>query len=154
MADDQRHRMQGEVIPVQGHRRPRPGARLPAPPGTWRPTVRLGYQGAAPGIGVGGGGGGAGFAARPLPPLCWVEYASNTAGQTLGVTDQDLRRSEEWLGNHRCLTGVIRAVVASPLPQAHHCGRGWGEHLARPWRGAGGRVLCRPPRGVDESHTI
>ncbi len=67
--------------------------------------------------------------------------------------DQDLRRSEAWLGNHQCLVGVIRAVVAGPPPQAHRCGRGWEEHLARPGRGAGGRVVHQPPQGVDESCT-
>jgi hypothetical protein len=71
------------------------------------------------------------------PPLTssLAEYASITAGRTPGVTDQDLRRSETWLGKRRQLAGMIRAVVAGPLPKAHHCGRGWGEHVARPWPG-------------------
>jgi hypothetical protein len=38
--------------------------------------------------------------ARLLPPSCQVEYASVTAGRMLGDTDQDLRWSEAWLGNH------------------------------------------------------
>ncbi len=59
-----------------------------------------------------------------------AEYASVTAGRTPGVTDQDLRRSEAWLDKRRRLTGVIRTVVAGPLPQAHCHGRGRGEHLA------------------------
>jgi hypothetical protein len=61
-------------------------------------------RGAAPGSivggGGGGGGGGAGFAARPPPPLCRADYASITTCRTLGVTDQDLCRSEAWLVNH------------------------------------------------------
>jgi hypothetical protein len=36
---------------------------------------------------------------------------------------------------------VIRAVFADPPPQAHRHGHGWGEHLARPRHGAGGRVV-------------
>jgi hypothetical protein len=71
----------------------------------------------------------------------------------LGVSDQDLRRLEAWLGNHRRLAGVIRAVIAGPPPQAHCHGRGWGEHLARPRRGAMGRVVHQPPQGVNESCT-
>jgi hypothetical protein len=77
-----------------------------------------------------------------------AEYASVTAGRMPGVTDQDLRRSEAWLGNHRRLAGVIRAVVASPPLQGHPRGRGRGGHLARPRRGAEGRMVQRPPRGV------
>ncbi len=79
-----------------------------------------------------------GFAAWLPPPLCLAEYTSVTTGRTPGVTDQDLSKSEAWLGNHQCLAGMIRAVVAGPPPQAHRCGRGGGEHLARPQRGAGG----------------
>jgi hypothetical protein len=45
VADDQCRRMQGKVFPIRGRCCPRPGARLPAPPGTWRPTVRWGCQG-------------------------------------------------------------------------------------------------------------
>jgi hypothetical protein len=70
-----------------------------------------------------------------------MEYASVNAGWMPGVTDQDLRRSEAWLSKRWRLAGVIRAVVAVPLPKAHCCGRGQGEHLARPWRGAGGRMV-------------
>ena len=54
----------------------------------------------------------------------------------LGVTDQDLRRSEAWLDKRLRLAGVIRAVVAGPPPQAHRRSRGRGGHLARPRRGA------------------
>ncbi len=78
---------------------------------------------------------------RLPPPSCLAEYTSVTAGQTPGVTDQDLRRSEAWLGKRRRPAGVIRAVVAGPLPKAHRRDRGRREHLARPWRGAGGRVV-------------
>jgi hypothetical protein len=123
----------GAVVPVRGraHRRcPGPGG----PPCGWVD------KGAAPSSGVGGGDGDAGFVVWPPPPLCRAEYASVTAGRTPGFTDQDLRRLEAWLGNHRRLAGVIRAVVAGPPPQAHRRGRGRGEYLARPWRGAGGRV--------------
>ncbi len=85
---------------------------------------------------------GAGAGAR----VCGVAAAnivpgSVTAGRTPGVTDQDLRRSEAWLIKCRRLAGVIRAVVAGLLLQAHCCGHGRGEHLARPRRGAGGRVV-------------
>jgi hypothetical protein len=59
------------------------------------------------------------FAARPPPPSCLAEYASVTIDRMLGVTDQDLHRSEASLGKHRCLADVIRAVVAGPPPQAH-----------------------------------
>ncbi len=79
--------------------------------------------------------------AQPPLPSCLAEYASVTAGRTPGVTDQDLPQSEAWLGKHQHLAGVIRAVVAGPLRQAHCCSRGRGEHLARPWRGAGGHVV-------------
>ncbi len=88
-----------------------------------------------------GQGWGRGFAARLPLPSCLAEYASITAGRTPGVTDQDLRRSEAWLGKRRRLPGVIRAVVAGLPPKAHRRGRGRGEHLARPWCGAGGRVV-------------
>ncbi len=124
MADDQRRRMRGKVFPVRGRRRPRPGARSPAPPGTWRPTVRWDRQGGSTGQRSRGRGRGRGFAARSPPPSCLAEYASVTAGRTPGVTDQDLRRSEAWLGKRRRLAGVIRAVVPSPPPQAHRRGRG------------------------------
>ncbi len=114
------------------------GARSPAPPGTWRPTVRWGRQGGGAGQRSRGRGRGNGFAARPPQPSCPAEYASVTAGRTPGVTDQDLRRSETWLVKRRRLAGVIRAVIVGPPPKAHRRGRGRGEHLARPWRGAGG----------------
>ncbi len=116
---------------IRGRRRPRPGARSPAPPGTWRPIVRWDRQGGGAGQRSRGRGRGRGFAARPPPPSCLAEYASVTAGGTSGVTDQDLRRSEAWLGKRRRLAGVIRAVVAGPPPKAHRRGRGRGEHLAR-----------------------
>jgi hypothetical protein len=64
-------------------------------------------RGAVPGSGVRGEGGGAGFAAQLLPKSCRAEYASVTASRTPGVTDQDMRRSEAWLGNRQCLAGVI-----------------------------------------------
>ncbi len=99
----------GAVVRIRG----RALRRCPEPGGP--PCVEV-AKGAAPGSGVRGGGGGAGFAARLLPPLCLAEYASVTAGWTPGVTDQDLRQSEAWLGNRRRLAGVIRALVASPLP--------------------------------------
>jgi hypothetical protein len=109
-------------------------------PGPGGPPCGGVTRGAAPGSGVGGGGGSADFAVLPPLPLCWAEYASVTAGQTPGVTDQDLHRLEAWLSNRRRLTGVIRA---GPLL------RSWpGGHLARPWRGAGGGMVQRPPRGV------
>ncbi len=141
MANDQCRRLWGEVFPIRGRRRPHPGVRLPALPGIWRPTVRWGPQGGSAGQWSWGQGRGRGFAAQPPLPSCLAEYASVTAGRTPGVTDQDLRRSEAWLGKHRCLAGVIRAVVAGPPPKAHRCGRGRREHLARPWRGAGGCVV-------------
>ena len=141
MADDQRHRMRGEVFPIRGRRRLRPGARSPAPPGIWRPTVRWGHQGGGVGQRSRGRGRGRGFAARPPPPSCLAEYASVTAGRTPGVTDQDLHRSEAWLGKCRRPAGVIMAVVTGPLPKAHRHSCGRGEHIARPWRGAGGRVV-------------
>ncbi len=141
MANDQRRWMRGKVFPIRGRHRPLPGARLPVPPGTWRPTVRWGRQGGGTGSGVGGGGEGAGFVARPPPPSCLAEYASVTAGQTPGVADQDLRRSEAWLSKCRCLAGVISAVIARPPPKAHHRGRSRGEHLARPCCGTGGCVV-------------
>jgi hypothetical protein len=134
----------GAVVPVQGHtcrRRPGPGG----------PPCGGVAKGATPSSKVGGGSGDAGFGAWPLPPSCRAEYASVTAGQMPGVTDQDLRQSEAWLGNHRRLAGVIRAIVAGLPPQAHHRGRGRGEHLARLRCGTGGCVVRRSPLGVDES---
>ncbi len=145
MANDQRHWMRGKVFPVRGRRHPRPGARSLAPPGTWRPTVQWGCQGGRARHWSGGQDGVADFSEQPPQPLCRVEYASVIVGRMPAVLDQDLRRSEAWLGNHRGLLGAIRAVVASPPPQAHRCSHGRGEHLARPRRGARGRVLCRPP---------
>jgi hypothetical protein len=49
MVNDLCHRMWGKVVPVQGRRRPRPGACLPAPPGTRRPNVRWGHHGGGAG---------------------------------------------------------------------------------------------------------
>jgi hypothetical protein len=122
----------GAVVPVQRRaRRHRPGPGGPPCGGVAR--------GAAPGSGVGGGGGG--FAARLPPQSCRAEYASITAGLTPGVTDQDMRRLEAWLGNCRRLAGVIRAVVAGPPLQAQCCGCGRGGHLARPRGGTGGRMV-------------
>ncbi len=93
----------GAFVPVWGcahQRRPGPGG----------PLCGEVARGAAPGsvVGGGGGGGGADFVARPPPPSCRAEYASVTTCRTLGVTDQDLRRSEAWLINHRgCGQGGI-----------------------------------------------
>jgi hypothetical protein len=110
----------GAIVFVRGNacrRRPGPGG----------PPCGGVARGAAPGSGVGGGGGGAGFAARlPPPPSCRAENASVIAGLTPGVMDQDLRRSEAWLGNRRRLAGVIRAVVAGLPPQAQCRGRSRG----------------------------
>jgi hypothetical protein len=136
MADDQRRRMRGKVFPIRGRSRPRTGARSQVPPGTWRPTVWWGRQGGRARQWSQGRGGGRGFTALPPPPSCLVEYASVTAGRTPGVTDQDLRWSEAWLGKRWRLAGMIRAVVASPPPKAHCRGRGRGEHLTRPLHGA------------------
>jgi hypothetical protein len=141
MANDQHRRMQGKVFPILGRHRPHLGACLPAPPRTWRPTVRWGRQGGSAGQRSRGRGRGRGFAARLPPPLCLAEYASVTTGRMPGVTDQDLHRSEAWLGKRRPLAGVIRAVVAGLPPKAHRRGCGRGEHLARPWRGPEGRVV-------------
>ncbi len=41
--------MRGKVFPVKGRHHPHPGARLPAPPGTWRPTVWWDCQGGSAG---------------------------------------------------------------------------------------------------------
>jgi hypothetical protein len=135
MADDQHRQMRGEVSPSGGAIVP---VRRPGPGG---PPCGGVAKEAAPGSKGGGSGGGVGFATRPPPPSCVVEYASVPAGRTPGVMDQDLHRSEAWLDKRRCLMGVIRAVVAGPPPQAYRRGRGQGEHLARPLRGAGGRVV-------------
>jgi hypothetical protein len=129
----------GAVIPILGRaRRRRPGPGGPPYGGVARGVV--------PGSEVGGGG--EGFTARLPPQSCWVEYASVTAGRMPGVTDQDLHRSEAWLGNRRCLAVMIRAVVAGPLPQAQRPGCRQGGHIARPRHGAGGRMVQRPSQGV------
>jgi hypothetical protein len=141
MTNDQRRRMRGMVFPIQGRRQPHLGACSPAPPGTWWPTVWWGCQGGGARQRSREWGRGRGFASRPPPTLCLAEYASITAGRMPGVTDQDLRRSEAWLGKHRHLAGMIRAVVAGLPPKDHRHSRGRGEHLSRPWRGAGGRVV-------------
>jgi hypothetical protein len=139
MADDRCRRM----------RLPRLGARSPAPPGTLRPDVRWVRQGGGTGQLIRGRGRGRGFRGAAAAAILPGGSASVTAGRTPGVTDQDLRRSEAWLGNRRRLAGVIRAAVAGLPPQAHRRGRGRGWHLARTRRGAGGRVVQRPPpRGV------
>ncbi len=126
---------------IRGHHRPCPGVCLPASPGTWQPTVRWGCQGGGAGQRSWGRGQGCRFAAWPPPPSCLAGDTSVTAGQTPGVTDQDLRRSEAWLGKCRRLASMIKAVIAGPPSKAHCHGRGRGEHLARPWRGAGGWVV-------------
>ncbi len=132
----------GAVVPVQRRaRRRRPGPGGPPCGGVARGAAPGSGFGGRGGGGGGGGGGGMGFAARPPPQSCRAEYASVTAGRTPGVTDQDPRRSEAWLGNRRRLAGVIRAVVTGPPPQAHRRSRGRGGHLARPRRGAGGRMI-------------
>jgi hypothetical protein len=148
MANDQRQQMQGKVFPIQGCRCPRPGARLLAPPRIWRPTVRWGCQGGGVGQQSWGRGWaqGRGFATWPPPTSCLAEYASITAGRMPGVMDQDLRRSEAWLGKHWRLAGVIRAVIAGLPPKAHPHSCGQGEHLARPWRGTRGHACG----GVDD----
>jgi hypothetical protein len=141
MANDQRRRMQGKVFPIHGRRCPRLRVRLPVLPGTRQPSCGGVAKGAAPGSRVKGRGRGAGFLAWPLPPSCLAEYTSVTACRMPGVMEQDLRWSEAWLGKCQHLSGVIRAVVAGQPPQAHCRGRGWGEHLAKPQRGAGRRVV-------------
>jgi hypothetical protein len=131
----------GAIVPIWGRThwcRPGPGG----------PPCGGVARGAGPGSRVGGRGGDVSFGARLLPPSFRAKYASVTTGQKPRVTDQDLHRSEAWLGNHRHLMGIIRAVVAGPLPQAHHCSYGRGGHLARPWRGARGGMVQRPSRGV------
>jgi hypothetical protein len=62
-------------------------------------------------LGAGAGAQGAGFVARPPPPSCRAEYASVTAGRTLGVRDQDLRWLEAWLGKYRSLAGVMARLL-------------------------------------------
>ncbi len=109
----------GAVVPVRG------GA-CRRHPGLGGPPCGGIARGAVPGSGVRDGGGGTGFEARPPPPSCRAENASVTAGQMPGVIDQDLRRSEVWLGNRRCLMGAIRAVVAGLPPQAHCHSHGRG----------------------------
>jgi hypothetical protein len=47
---------------------------------------------------------------------CQAEYARITTGQTPGVMDQDLRRSEMWFANCQPLTGMMAGLL---LP-AHH----------------------------------
>ncbi len=79
----------GAVVPIRG-------SHLPVPPGTWRPTVWWGCQGGGTGQRSQGWGQGRGFAAWPPPSLCLAEYTSITSGQTPGVMDQDLHRSEAW----------------------------------------------------------
>jgi hypothetical protein len=55
------------------------------------------------------------------------------------LTDQDLRRSEEWLGNRRPLAGMMAGL----LSPARRRGRGRGEHLTRPRRGAQGHAFLK-----------
>ncbi len=89
----------GAVVPVRGHA-------CWCSPGPGGPLCGGVARGVAPGSKVGGRGGGAGVTAQPPPPSCWAEYVSVTTGRMPGDTDQDLRRSETWLGNHRRLAGV------------------------------------------------
>jgi hypothetical protein len=72
-----------------------------------------------------------GAGARVLRHGCQRHCAGRNTpvSSTPGGMDQDLRRSEAWLGNRWHLAGMIRAVVAGPLPQAHCCGCGWGGIL-------------------------
>jgi hypothetical protein len=99
----------GAVVPVRGHAR----RRHPGPGG---PPCSGVAKGAALGSGVRGGGRGADLAVRLPPPSCRAEYASVTAGWTPGVTDQDLRWLEAWLGHRRCLAGVMAGLS---LPARH-----------------------------------
>jgi hypothetical protein len=126
VANDQCRRMQGKVFPVRGLRRPRRGRACRRRPGPGSPPCIGVPRGLAPGSGVGDGGRGTGFAVRLPPPSCRSENTSVTASRTPGVMDQDLRRSEAWLGTRRRLAGAIRAVITSPPPQAHRHGHGRG----------------------------
>ncbi len=141
MANDQRRRMRGKVFPVRGCHRPCPGARLPGPPGTWRPTVQWGCQGGGAVQQSWGQGQGRGFCGAADAAIVSGRIRQCQCQPEPGGTDQHLCWSEAWLSNCRRLVGVIRAVIAGLPPQAHCCGCGWGEHLARPPRGAGGRVV-------------
>jgi hypothetical protein len=145
MANDQCRRIQGKVFPVLGRHRPCPRARLPAPPRTWRPTVRWGCQGGSVQQRSQGRGQGHrfwGVAATAIMPGGIRQRHRRPNAGSHGPGPVPVRGM---LGNHRRLPGVIRTVVAGLLPQAHCCGRGRGEHLARPGHGARGRVICQPP---------
>jgi hypothetical protein len=94
---------------------------LPAPPRTLRSNMRWGCNtGGARQLSRGRGRGwgrGHRFRGAAAAAIVLGVIASVTAGWMLGVTDQDLRQSEAWLGNRRRLAGVIRAAVAG------HCHR-------------------------------
>jgi hypothetical protein len=49
MANDRHHLMRVKVFPIRGRCCPHPGACMPVPPGTWRPTVWWGHQGGGAG---------------------------------------------------------------------------------------------------------
>jgi hypothetical protein len=138
------------MLPDAGHRCPCLGAPSPAPPGTWWPAARWGCWGATvPGDRVGGraGGKGTGFALLlPLLMPCRVEYTCVTVGWTPGVTDQDLRRSEVWLGNRQRLASAMARL--SLLACCH-----WPVVVVM----AGGSILlghCMAPRGPQYANCL
>ncbi len=99
--------------PDAGRSLSRLGERLPAPPKTLRPDVRWGCKGGGTRQLSRGQGRGHGFCGAAAAAIVPGGSASVTTSRTLGVTDQDLRQSEAWLGNRRHLAGMIRAVVAA-----------------------------------------
>jgi hypothetical protein len=131
----------GAVVPVRGRA-------CQCHPGPGSPPCGGVTKGVAPGSGVGGGGGGAGSRRGHHRHRAW----RNMPESPTASADQDLCWSEAWLGKCRQLAGVIRAVVSGLPPKAHRCGRGGGEHLARPWRGTGGRVVGDMSRCVMNVH--
>ncbi len=106
MANDQHHRMQGEVFPVRGRRRPRPGACSPVPLRTWWPTVRWGSQGGGAGQKSWGRGRGRGF--------CSAAAAAIVPG---GIRQ---RHRQPDAGSHKPGPVPVRSMAQQPPPPCGH----------------------------------
>jgi hypothetical protein len=123
--DDRHCRMRDKVFPIRGRQRPHPGARSPAPPGTWRPTVLWGHQGGSAGKWSRGQGRGhvfQGAAAIAVVPgrICQRHRRLNAGSRGPGPAPvRGVDRQPPLPCGHDGW-----AVVAGPPPQASCWGRG------------------------------
>jgi hypothetical protein len=135
MADDQHRWMRNKVFPIRGRRRPCLGVCSPALPGTWRPTVRQGRQGCGSRQHSRGRGQGQGRGRER--GFCGADTAAIVQGRIRQ------RHHLPDAGSHGPGPAPVGGMACQPS-------RLWpGGHLARPQRGARGRMVKRPPRGVS-----